>query len=190
MSLYTDIRAELKTGDLVLFVGKGAWADFIKRMSGPYCHVAMIVEDMTGGLGVWESTKNKRSGGIWGVQWSPLSARLAEEAAPVYVRRTSRVMSPVELGLLWNARQEFDGTPYEKMYLSLLVAAQAGAGWAHEATDSVFCSELIAAVYHRLGWLDKAAGPSSGYTPTDFSTKTRTPLALIGVELGDEIQIA
>ena len=188
--MYAEIRDSLKTGDLVLFSGGGSlWANIIERMSGPYHHVAMLVADATGGLGLWESTKDKarHHGGKWGVQWTALSPRLAGESS-VYVRQLDRPMTDAELAALAGLRREWDGRPYDADLIALLQAARDGQGVAADALDAMFCSELIAAAWERLGWLaDRCAGH---YTPTDFSSQARTPLPAKGIGMGPEVQIA
>lgn len=188
--MYADIRDKLKTGDICLFGGwgKGLMTDIIKWFSGPYHHVALIVADVTGGLGLWESTKaGKGKGNFWGVQWHPLSDRLVGET-DVFVRQLSRPMTPDELSLLADARHHMDGLPYERDYGSIITAARDGVAGAVEALDTVFCSELVAAAYRTIGWLGGA--PASAYTPTDFSTAAHTPLPLRGIGLGPELRIA
>jgi len=59
-----------------------------------------------------------------------------------------------------------------------------------ETLDALFCSELVALVYQRMGFLasPKDGGePSSEYVPGDFSVGFEHKLPLLKGKLGDEI---
>ncbi len=55
-----------------------------------------------------------------------------------------------------------------------------------EDLSSLFCSELVAEAYQRLGLLSEAK-PANEYTPADFSEKKE--LQLLAGTLGNEIII-
>ena len=58
----------------------------------------------------------------------------------------------------------------------------------HEDLSSLFCSELVAAAYQRMG-LIKNDRPSNTYTPDDFSSARDASILNEGVELGSETYI-
>jgi len=189
-----DLRALLKTGDIVLFSGKGGasagikWATFSR-----WSHVGMVVVlpeyDL---VTVWESstiatlpdldtnTPNK------GVQLVPLSARLDQYDGDIAVRQLQNVeFSTDDIRSLMQLRRELAGRKYEEEKIQLLKAAwDYTFGRNTEDLSSLFCSELVAEAYQRLGLLDPDM-PSNEYVPADFSEKKQ--LALLRGSLGPEI---
>ena len=72
---------------------------------------------------------------------------------------------------LMQLRKELAGKEYEKDTLELIKAAYDGPfGHNEEDLSSLFCSELVAEAYQRLGLLNNEK-PSNEYTPADFSEK-------------------
>ena len=58
----------------------------------------------------------------------------------------------------------------------------------HEDLSSLFCSELVAAAYQRMGII-KSDRASNSYTPDDFSSSRDSSILSDGVELGEEVYI-
>ena len=84
-------------------------------------------------------------------------------------------------------RREVAGREYEQDTLELIKAAYDGPfGHNEEDISSLFCSELVAEAYQRLGLLSEEK-PSNEYTPADFSEKR--DIALLAGSLGPEIVI-
>ena len=194
MTRYEDIRHQLNTGDLVLFRGESLFSRLIQRATrAAWSHVALVMRlPEYDYLALWESTglgsvPDMRSGEVTrGVQLVPLSARVRSHAGAIAVRR----LEGVTLGLhertaLMELRRELRGRPYEQSLVSLVRAAYDGAAGANaEDLGSLFCSELVAEAYQRLGLLGDGV-PSSEFTPADFSAHSR--LALLAGTLGPEI---
>ena len=94
-------------------------------------------------------------------------------------------------------RKEVQGTPYEKNFLHLIGAAFDSVeelfGFfknAKEDLSSIFCSELVAAAYKRMGLLDnKKAKVSSEFTPDDFSSARHRELSLEFGKLDPEVYV-
>ncbi len=189
-----SLRAALRTGDLVLFSGKGGasagikWATFSR-----WSHVGMIVVlpeyDL---VTVWESSTIATLPDIdtnapnKGVQLVPLSGRLEQYDGEIAVRQLQDVeFSQENIRSLMQLRRELAGRKYEEEKLQLICAA-----WDHafgrntEDLSSLFCSELVAEAYQRLGLLDEDK-PSNEYVPADFSD--RRELKLLRGRLGPEI---
>lgn len=123
MPTYSDMREQLRTGDIVLFSGKSAVSNIIKLFSGgKWSHVGMvlIVEEFDRMVLLWESTTLSNIPDI-------------ESRAP-----TKGVQS--------GARKELSRKPYERSQIELLKAAYEGIGGASSGEDlsSLFCSELVA----------------------------------------------
>jgi hypothetical protein len=81
--------------------------------------------------------------------------------------------------------------PYEKDKLELIKAAYDGPlGHNEEDLSSLFCSELVAEAYQKMGLLREPPKglPSNEYTPKDFSEKKGLVLEK-GASLSKEIPI-
>jgi hypothetical protein len=201
MPTYTTVRSELKTGDIVLFSGKSAISNVIKLFSGgKWSHVGMVLRltEFDDGVFLWESTTltdipdwetgvpNK------GVQLVPLSQRVRNYEGEVLLRRLSKAVSKAMFTRLAELRTELSRRPYERHELELLRAAHDGlfGDSSGEDLSSVFCSELVAEAYQRMGLLlEFPEGlPSNEYTPMDFSQRRKLAL-LNGYELGPEIPV-
>jgi len=177
---YTAIRNELKTGDLVLFSGKGAFSDIIKYGTlSKWSHIGMILRipeyDF---LTVWESTTlsdvvDLESGTPRkGVQLVPLSDRVQKYSGDISVRKLQGAELPVNsLEDLMELRKELKGKRYERSKMELFRSAYDGPfGHNSEDLSSLFCSELVAEAYQRLSLVTEEK-PSNEYTPADFSEK-------------------
>lgn len=193
--LYNEsMRAKLKTGDVVLFSGKGGVSAGIKWATlSRWSHVGMIVflpeyDFVT----VWESTtlssivdldtKVPRKG----VQLVPLSSRIEGYDGEIAVRQLDGVtFDSDDIKRLMQLRRELAGREYEQDKIELIRAAYDGPlGRNSEDLTSLFCSELVAEAYQRLGLLSEEK-PSNEYTPADFSEKK--VLKLLKGSLGKEI---
>lgn len=189
-----NMRAKLKTGDVVLFSGKGGISAGIKWATlSRWSHVGMIVvlpeyDFVT----VWESTilsslvdidtKVPRKG----VQLVPLSSRIEGYEGEIAVRQLEGVTFDSEdVKNLMQLRRELAGREYEQNKIELIKAAYDGIlGRNSEDLTSLFCSELVAEAYQRLGLLGDEKH-SNEYTPSDFSEKKG--LKLLEGALGKEI---
>jgi hypothetical protein len=100
-------------------------------------------------------------------------------------RLTGVARTPTLLGRLREFVDETDGTPYETRYTQLLKAAQRTNKDAD--LDAVFCSELVAAAFQRVGVL--APLPlAANVTPKDLSGDLALVFATPGVALADIIE--
>ncbi len=200
---YENIRNDLKTGDILLFSGKGGISDGIKFFTlSKYSHVGMVYRfdnelDPNGSLFCWESTtlsdlKDADTGKLTkGVQRVELSERLERCFAKGYeisVRQLSKKLANDMILALNNFRHEVSGRPYETSKIELLKAAYDGLfGDNKEDLSSLFCSELVAEAYQRMGLLTENL-PSNEYIPKDFSEEKSLSLEL-GYSLQKEIDI-
>ena len=148
------------------------------------------------GLFCWESTsisktKDALSGKlVSGVQFTLLSDRLRDYDGRIAVRRLSRDLTDEELLKFRQFRKAVRGRPYEQSRLELARAALDLIGPDNtEDLTSLFCSELLAELYQRLGWLPEPPHglPSNEYTPKDFAEIIDLQG---GVSLGKPIEIA
>ena len=121
-----------------------------------------------------------------GVQLVPLSERVRACDGAIAVRKLEGVtLASSERTALMDLRRELRGRPYERSMVDLVRAVYDGSGGGNaEDLSSLFCSELVAEAYQRLGLLGDFL-PSSEYTPADFGAHSRLELAR--GTLGDEI---
>ena len=196
-----EMRKTLKTGDIVLFSGKGGISAGVKWVThGDWSHVGMILRlpeyDF---VTVWESTTLSSLVDLdtqvprKGVQLVPLSARIKDYDGEIAVRQLDGVtFENDDIQELIKLRHEVAGRPYEQDMIELIKAAYDGPlGRNTEDLTSLFCSELVAEAYQRLGLLsnDKESNeykPSNEYTPYDFSEDNKE-LKLLKGSLGEEI---
>lgn len=200
---YTEIRNELKTGDILLFSGKSGISEGIKFFTlSKWSHVGMVYKiqddlDPKGSLFCWESTtlsnvEDADTGKLTkGVQRVELSERLERCFASGYeisVRQLSKTLTDQMITALNLFRHDVSGLPYEKDKIQLIKSAYDGIfGKNKEDLSSFFCSELIAEAYQRMGLLTEEK-PSNEYTPKDFSSEKGLVLQL-EYSLGNEIAI-
>lgn len=200
---YQDIRNQLKTGDIILFSGKGGISHGIKFFTlSKWSHVGMVYKiedplDAKGSVFCWESTMladlNDADTGrlTMGVQRIELSERLERCFASGYeisIRPLSNPLTDDMVRALNDFRHEVSGRPYEKDKIELLNAAYDGLfGENKEDLSSLFCSELVAEAYQRMKLLTEIT-PSNEYTPKDFSTEKWLNLEL-GYALHNETAI-
>lgn len=193
---FEALRAELDTGDLVLFGGSSAVCRRIKRMTGcKWSHLAMVARHpATGQLLLWEATGGTTlpdivTGEIQpGVNLYDLEAWLRHYSEDTAVRRLLVPRSGPMLAALLALYEEVRGRPYEQNRLQMMRAGYDGLLGRNRKADlsSLFCSELIAEAYQRMGLLP-GSPPSNEYTPRDFSLQRDPPLYLLqGAKLGPE----
>jgi hypothetical protein len=177
---YSEIRNELNTGDIVLFSGKGRISGLIKWFTKSiWSHVGMVIRseelDM---LLLWESTTLSKIKDIHshttkqGVQLVALSERMNTYDGSVGIRRLEDVcMTPLRTRALLEFRMEIKNRPYEENKLELLRSAYDGPlGHNEEDLSSIFCSEMVAEAYQRMGLLSEEVS-SNEYTPADFGNE-------------------
>jgi len=188
----------MDTGDIVLFSGKGRVSECIKWFTrSRWSHVGMIVRiDEWDEVLLWESTTlssvadaldgtSKR-----GVQTVLLSERLrAYDGDVAYRALVNPPCDEESREALRRFRLEVRDRDYETSKLELLRAEWDGPfGQNQEDLSSLFCSELIAEAYQRMGLLGNDP-PSNEYTPRDFSQSAGLKL-LRQAHLGQQVPIA
>ena len=199
---YKQLRDTLNTGDILLFSGKGRISDGIKFFCrSKWSHVGMVyrIDTQTeDSVFCWESTtlsnvKDADTGRLTrGVQRVELSERLKRCFAAGYevsVRKLNQRLDMNMLIALDKFRHEISGRPYEQHLLDLVRSAYDGwLGENHEDISSLFCSEMVAAAFQRMGLLSKEL-PADEYTPKDFSSERKLRLEE-GYALQAEIAIS
>lgn len=184
---YEEVRPLLATGDLLLFGGKSTLCRRIQRLTrSPWSHVGLILKiEALDLVLLWEASgvgdmvdldTGKKAPGVRLIALSEWIARYGEEIA---LRRLLVERTPEMLAALAAFRREMRGRPYEQNRLELFRASYDGPlGGNHEDLSSLFCSELVAASYQRMGLLPSTP-PANEYTPKDFSSSRRPGLKLL-----------
>lgn len=178
MEAYENLRPKLRTGDIVLFSGKGGISTGIKWFTqSKWSHVGMVLRlPEWDAILIWESTTLSNIADIEsgkerkGVQLVPLSERIRKYNGEASIRMLKDIeVSPEMLKELSLFRAEVKGRPYEKNQIELVKSAYDGPlGVNTEDLSSLFCSEMVAEAYQRMGLLSEEKA-SNEYTPKDFS---------------------
>lgn len=180
MKSYEEIRGMLDTGDLVLFSGRGFVSWLIRWASGSkWSHIGMVVKVTDGDMILlFESTtlskvKDVVSGKVRrGVQLVSLSERIMSYDGQVGIVFLAAPRTSEMIKALLDFRGEVRNRPYEKSFVGLFKSLYDGCfGENKEDLTSVFCSELVAEAYQRMGVLSNEI-PSDEYTPADFDIDT------------------
>ncbi len=197
MEAYENVRPALKTGDIVLFSGKGGISTGIKWFThSRWSHVGMVLRlPEWDAVLLWESTTlgnltDVESGREHkGVQLVPLSERIHKYQGEASIRLLDIERTPEMLKELSLLRSEVKGRPYEKDKIELFKAAYDGPfGANREDLSSLFCSEMVAEAYQRMGLLGEKK-PSNEYTPKDFSDAGKLRI-LKGAKLAKEVLVS
>ena len=192
MTTYADIRGRLQTGDLVLFAGKGWLSRLIQiGTASRWSHVGMVLVLLEYNVVLlWESTTLSSlpdivSGrGRKGVQLVALSERLRTyDGCAAVCHLKGAALSDADTRALTRFRHEVRGRPYEQSKLQLIVAVFRRWCGFGEDLSSLFCSELVAEAYQRMGLLDPDV-PSNSYTPADFAEAFDGAVKLLKGRLG------
>lgn len=174
---YDNLRDEIKTGDIILFSGKGTISEAIKFFTrSKWSHLGMVVYIKEWDMNVlWESTtlgdmEDVESGEIKkGVQMTLLRDRVIKYDGEVVLRKLHYTPTRETEEKLRDFRAECKDKPYEKDYVELVKSAYDG--WlgknCEENLTSLFCSEMLAEAYQKMGLLSENK-PSNEYTPADF----------------------
>lgn len=179
MESYAKYRSEIRTGDILLFSGNGLISRGIQAITGsPWSHVAIVLEvPLYDFVCCFESTTLSEipdlmtGAPVKGVQLVPLSQRLETyDGESIAWRRIDGRRTPAMIAAALAVRREFAGRPYEKNQLELLRSALDTITLRQNQPDtsSVFCSELAAVLWQRMGWLDECH-PANEFTPADFA---------------------
>lgn len=202
MIRYQDIRDQMDTFDILLFSGEGLISKVIQLASGSkWSHVAIVLRlNSFDELYCYQSTTlsdvpDLTTGArVKGVQLVPLSQQLATYKGEVAWRCIYGNRAPNILMKMAAFRREFAGRPYEQNQLELIRAALDTFTLKENQPDlsSVFCSELIAELFRRVGILqtvvhDGHIKPANEFTPGDFADKLNFN---VGFNAGDIVELA
>lgn len=196
-SAILDVSDALHNGDIILFSGETLFSHTIRTATNSrWSHCGMVVNDGDkSGAQIWDVSK-KTFGGV--VALYDLQKRIADYHGAIAYRPLQK--NGKQRGFATSERKAFDaiyqsllGRPYETSKIELLNAAIDIKILDYELArnepdlSSVFCGELIAETYQRLGLLGRHV-PANEYVPADFGAGRLDKLEN-GYSLGDEILI-
>ena len=194
---FDDVAHRFQTGDIVLFKGLYLDRDQQPHPSENWTHAGMIVKIPGSDEPLlWESTpleslKDRilgyRKGGP---QLVSLRERLLTYETDVYAWRALRVArSPEMIRAVLEYIYAIHRLPFPPQIevIRRVVQTRFFLRWwpRKPAYRSIFCTELIAETYRRMGLLPETPPPSA-YLPLDFSERRKIPL-LKGASLGREV---
>ncbi|MEO1889901.1 MAG: YiiX/YebB-like N1pC/P60 family cysteine hydrolase [Cycloclasticus sp.] len=169
---------ELSTGDIVLFSGVDAYSKLVKvGTNSRWSHVGLIVESSAHDfLTMWESSIREDTIDVEtnlhreGVRLVSFQDRARDFEGDISIRKLQGdVLSEQNIDCLMQLMDELRGREYERNKFELIKAANERAFRnKEEDLSSLFCSELVAESYQRLGLLTEEK-PSNDYAPVDFS---------------------
>jgi len=193
----TEAVATARTGDVWLFRGPSA-ADRAIRVvtNSPVNHVAMVValEDLPPLL--WHTELGQSIESVWsggqhrGAQLNQLDQALAvwtqKYRQLAFVRHFDGEMTREMEDALLRVVAEYEGRPFPRT--RHLVGKWLSGRLRREASEqAVYCAELLAITYTRMGLLD-ARTPANWFDPGRFWSGDRLELAG-GAALGPEIAV-
>jgi len=203
---YSEIRNGLKTGDIMLMHGLHASSRFIQLVEGcPWSHVAIIViaEDIGLNVGddnilLWESdTETDVQDVILGKSKSgPMLVKLSErlkynfthgEDSRCAVRYLHAERTLEMFESLKKVIPEMHPATFPDTYHEMLNPALGRIFKEKTELDTMFCSELAAYTYIKMGLLT-SIHPVNSYFPLDFSEKLSVGL-LKRAYLAQEIEL-
>lgn len=175
-----SVPMRLEAGDIVLISNSEFYTHIAKLGTmSVWDHIAMVVE-VEKELHLFESSPD-------GVFTTPLNRRLKFylKGSTLGVRRLIMSRTPEMKKALETFIKEVDGRPYKKNWMDLVRAWQGS----HTSEDlsSIFCSELVAAAYKRMGLLSNDI-PSNNFLPVDFALPNNAKVKLIQGKL-DKIRM-
>ncbi len=193
---YAALRPLLASGDIVLYGGATPQCLRLKQwLASCWSHVGMILRpspeddpllwEATGTTGMADLLSGSQEGGVHLVR---LEEWIALYGGDIAVRRLSADRGPEREQAFRAFFEKVHGRPYERTHTKGIRAGFHGLlRNRREDLRSIFCSQLVAAAYQRVGLLPRHP-PSSTYTPRDFAAERG--LKLLGdAALGEEVMI-
>ena len=192
---YSEVRDKIDVGDIILFSGTGRVSRLIKLFTmSKWSHVGTAIWYTDDMLAIFESTtlskvKDLESGRReQGVQTVNLSTRIQNYEGKIAWYPIIGERTPEMLEAAAGFREDMRGKPYEKSKVEFVLSSldrPLGIGNLPENLETVFCSELSAAMLRTMGLLWEV-GPNNKFTPEDLSPdRDGTMVLKPGYEWGD-----
>jgi hypothetical protein len=188
---WTTFTSVVESGDLILFSGTGDLDKLIAfGTGGPYCHASMVYKPAEGPLLLWESDTMEMApdpidpdNDYLGAQCNELIGALNfidEHECTPFFRKLTYARPPGFDDQLKQVILEYDGKlafgPILDMIKNYLMGHYLGQPG---PTNEVYCAELVAMTYVKLGLMD-ARHPPNFYSPSSFSKYSHEVVLLDG----------
>ncbi len=196
---FSEIKPKLDTGDLFLFSADFLISRVIQVVThSSYSHVGMVARypDEAGSLCFWECTTfdqlidkadKELHSGVRLVSLDKLLAIYANYVPGGFsVRLLKADRTPDFREAFTNFVKEVDARPIDGNLAMISHWLEGKMLSLTSGDSSLFCSQLIAETYQRLGLLP-IDRPANAYAPRDFSMQNRDLSLLSGASLGEEI---
>jgi hypothetical protein len=182
---YKTYKHQLKYGDIILFSGEAGESDVVKiPTNSKWSHVGIIYKEATDTHDaiILEATPKH------GVRIMYLGNKVKHYDGDISIRHLIVKRDESMKTALKNLYRELKGRPYESAdFKGLRELANAGidlfdkdSGHTlnHKNLSKIFCSELVAEAYQRMGLLSisNPLYPSNEFTPKDFSAEKELDL--------------
>ena len=171
---YQDLRAQMKTGDLLLFRGNRLLSGVIERLSdSPYSHVAIVAR--------WHDRVVAFQADLRGVEVLPASTMVCKYSGKVdwWALKQELRDGTFKEDALFNTALTLLGVKYGywrliELGLRIMLGRTLNPKDAHATPDSLFCSEFVSRCYRNaapgnLLDVNKTANDAST-SPSDFAT--------------------
>ncbi|MGG4142658.1 hypothetical protein ABEW34_05960 [Paenibacillus algorifonticola] len=184
---YSEIEDQLQTGDILLchsVIHESIIIEFIE--GSPWSHIGMIVRLPQYDYPLlWESTTFDNIPDVLlgktknGPMLVPLHERLQTDVGnlwdPMFALRKLNVQrTPQMQAALLDIIEELHHAPFPTM-AEMAVSVSEGLAGIHSGYKTLFCSQLLAATYIRMGLLSPHKVPNS-YWPVNFSSEGHVEL--------------
>jgi hypothetical protein len=198
--VYEDIEPRLRTGDVFLFHGKSAISKKVERGTrSRFSHASMVVRPdvskppflwQTGPVKIVRDRLTRTDHG--GAQLGDLKEALLLMTSPEYgdepyVRQLTLNRTPEFEQLTMMIVSDIDGRPFPTM-TQMMQQWKAGQSRRSESDRTLFCAELVAETFMRIGLLLLDPPPNS-YSPKSFSSAYKRLRLLKGASFAPELHV-
>jgi hypothetical protein len=198
---YEEIEPRLRTGDVFLFHGKSAISRKVERGTrSRFSHASMVVRPdpaqppllwQTGPVKIVRDRLTRTDHG--GAQLGDLKEALLLMTSPEYgdmpyVRQLNVTRTPEFEQLAMMIIADIDGRPFPTM-TQMMSQWKAGQSRRSESDRTLFCAELVAETFMRIGLL-LLDPPPNAYSPKHFSEQYRRLHLLKNASFGPEFKVA
>jgi len=182
---YNSIRSNIRTGDIILFSGRGPVSWVIKSFTkSRYSHVGIAYREGPFLLIFESTTLNRRLAGVYPML---LRRKLVKASGKVYVRHLNTPLEHANRTAMVDRMRELYGRPYEKSWRDLILTGLGAASLDSTGSESLSCGETVADLLQYAGILGKELKPTQ-FSPESFSSKRQLP-TLNDYDWGEEIRI-
>lgn len=165
------IPVRMDTGDVILFNSSHLLSYGTKLFTwSQWDHVAVVVRTIKNRLKLLEVTSD-------GVGYYDLDERIdfLATVSKIGVRFLTADRTPKMHDAIWEYVDEVKGRPFKQDLMEMVNAAQKRHN--EEDQSSLFCSQLVAAAYQRMGLMSTERS-SNEFIPKDWASKKNTTLGL------------